>query len=62
MRLYRAPPALTAGMALSKAGFMIVGDSVRVGQRVRFMVSKRPLARASAVSFFVIKLGLVWYA
>lgn len=28
-----------AGMALSKAGFMIVGDSVRVGQRVRFMVS-----------------------
>lgn len=32
------PAAAAAGMALNKAGFMIVGDSVRVGQRVRFMV------------------------
>lgn len=33
-----AAAAAVTGMALSKAGFMIVGDSVRVGQRVRFMV------------------------
>lgn len=40
-----APPAahefLIRGCALSKAGFMVVGDSVRVGQRVRFMVRRR---------------------
>lgn len=30
---------LIRGIALDKAGFMIVGDSVRVGQRIRFMVS-----------------------
>lgn len=29
----------SAGMALSKSGLMIVGDSVRVGQRVRFISS-----------------------
>jgi small ligand-binding sensory domain FIST len=30
---------LIRGMAIDKAGFMVVGDAVRVGQRVRFMVS-----------------------
>lgn len=30
---------LIRGMALDRAGFMVVGDAVRVGQRVRFMVS-----------------------
>jgi small ligand-binding sensory domain FIST len=32
---------LIRGMAIDKAGFMVVGDAVRVGQRVRFMVSCR---------------------
>lgn len=29
---------LIRGMALDKSGFMVVGDSVRVGQQIRFMV------------------------
>ena len=32
---------LIRGMALDKSGFMVVGDAVRVGQRIRFMVSDR---------------------
>jgi hypothetical protein len=28
-------------MALDKSGFMVVGDAVRVGQRIRFMVGVR---------------------
>jgi hypothetical protein len=32
---------LIRGMSIDKAGFMVVGDAVRVGQRVRFMVSCR---------------------
>lgn len=30
---------LIRGMALDKSGFMVVGDSVRAGQQIRFMVS-----------------------
>lgn len=44
---------LIRGMAVDKAGFLVVGDKVRAGQCMRFMVSSAPEAAASlsAVSY-----------
>ncbi|KAF6260236.1 hypothetical protein COO60DRAFT_1637771 [Scenedesmus sp. NREL 46B-D3] len=41
---------LIRGMAVDKAGFMVVGDAVRVGQRLRFMVRDRKGAQQDLLS------------